>query len=394
MDPNRTHHDVLIVGAGLVGMTLALALARQGTQVAVIDPQDTSQLLQKGSDGRASAIAHGSHLFFKDIGLWEGLALYAGPIKEIRVSDHQSSFFLHYHHNLVGKGPMGYMIENAVLRQALFSLASTYPSLQLFAGVRARQFSSDAYRAHLLLEDGRSLSAPLCIGADGKSSWLRQAAGITTVNWPYHQHGIVCNVRHEKPHRGIAQERFLPSGPFAILPLKDPHVSSLVWTEPSAQAPLYMKMADDLFIEAICGRFDGYLGGLSLASPRFTYPLSLSHAKSYIGTRLALAGDAAHAIHPLAGQGFNLGIRDSISLASLIQHYNSLGLDIGSDSLLEEYSASRKFDTLSLVAITDGLNHLFQQKNSLIKAARRLGMATVNHLSPLKKMLMKHAMGM
>lgn len=388
------HFDTIIIGGGLAGMTMACYLAKDNINVAVIDKQDPGTITKATSDGRVSAIAHGSHLILKHIGLWDALEKDAGPILDIRVSDNASKLFLHYDHQLVGDTPVGYMIPNHSMKHALYDLASKLDTLTLIAPVQDYELEHDNSQVVGITLDGeQKLSAPLLIAADGKFSKLRNFFGIESITYDYQQTGIVCNIRHELPHNGLAQERFLPSGPFAILPMKDPHMSSLVWTEPTEVAPHYTKMDHDTLLEQLNQRFCGCYGALELASDIFTYPLTLTQAKSYIANRLALIGDAAHAIHPLAGQGFNLGIRDIEVLAQLLIAQKDVGLDLGSAELLRSYNQERKFDALTLIAITDGLNRLFSNQNTPLALARRLGMAAVNRTPALKKIFMKHAMG-
>ena len=243
------------------------------------------------------------------------------------------------------------------------------------------------------LADGRHVRARLAVAADGARSASRDAVGIEVVRWAYEQTGIVCTVAHERPHRGIAHERFLPAGPFAILPMKG-NRSSLVWTERAALAPQLMEADEATFAAELGARFGDFLGALEVVGPRWSYPLSLTHARSYVAPRLALAGDAAHAIHPIAGQGFNLGIRDIAVLAELVVDQARLGLDIGSDDLLAHYQRWRRFDAVALIAVTDGLNRLFSNHHPALRVTRDVGLAMVNQVPPLKRVFMRHAMGL
>ena len=237
------------------------------------------------------------------------------------------------------------------------------------------------------------MRARLAVAADGANSGLRSAAGIETVRWSYEQAGIVCTVLHERPHRGIAHERFLPAGPFAILPMTGDR-SSLVWTERTALAPALMEASPAVFARELGARFGDFLGALEPTGPRWSYPLRLTHAKRYVAPRLALAGDAAHAIHPLAGQGFNLGIRDAAVLAELVVDRARLGLDIGGDDVLTHYQRRRRFDSVVLIGVTDGLNRLFSNDNQGLRLVRDVGLAAVNEMPPVKRFFMRHAMGL
>ncbi|MCG8696363.1 MAG: FAD-dependent monooxygenase, partial [Minwuiales bacterium] len=250
----------------------------------------------------------------------------------------------------------------------------------------------DAARSEVHLADGTVVSAPLCVGADGRNSPLRQSAGIKCAAWSYHQVGIVCTVHHELPHGGVAQERFLPAGPFAILPMTG-NRSSLVWTERADLAPAMMALDEAAFTAEMASRFGDYLGALEVVGPRWSYPLALHLAERYTDRRLALVGDAAHGIHPIAGQGLNLGLRDVAALAEVIVDTARLGLDIGDAVPLERYQRWRRFDALLLAAVTDSLNRLFSNDIEPIRLARDLGLAAVNRMGPLKRVFMSHARG-
>jgi 2-octaprenyl-6-methoxyphenol hydroxylase len=385
--------ETIIIGAGLVGMVMACSLAKNGVSVIVIESGDLKKINARESDGRTSAISFGSSQIFNEIGIWQKLKEHGGEILDIRVTDGASPLFLHYDHKLVGDNPMGHIIENYYIRSALFSQAAELPNLKIIDNTKYKSIDRDANKVTITLENGEIITASLLIAADGKNSAIRQKAGIKTSNWSYNQCGIVCTVAHEKHHENIAVEKFLPAGPFAMLPMHGGHHSSLVWTETAALAPLFMKMNEAEFLEQIALRFGDHLGVLQVKGGRFSYPLSLMQASRYTDTRLALIGDAAHAIHPIAGQGFNLGIRDIPPLTKLILDAKNLGLDIGSDSILSEYAKTRSFDSITMLTITDLLNRMFSNDIFAIKHARRIGLAAVNKLPAVKKFFMKHAMG-
>ena len=384
--------DVAIAGGGLVGLSLGVALARVGLDVVVMDGEDPERTRAAAFDGRVCSIAFGSKRVLDGIGVWDAMAAEAEPILEIRVTDQNAPLFLHYDHRDVGDNPLGWIVENRVTRIALLDAAAACPNLRHLAPVSVLELTPAGEHIEAKLADGRRVSARLAVAADGRRSRLRQAAGIHTVDWSYDQNGIVCTVAHERPHRGIAQERFLPAGPFAILPMTRDR-ASIVWTEKSADAAHLMALPDDGFQAELEARFGDYLGELEFAGPRWSYPLGLTHANHYAATRLALAGDAAHAIHPLAGQGFNLGVRDVAVLAELIVDRARLGLDIGAPDLLAHYERWRRFDTMSLIAVTDGLNRLFSNDIAALRLARDLGLAAVNRMPRLKRLFMRHAMG-
>ena len=398
--------EVLIVGGGMVGLTLAAALGGAGLAVTLVDAAPEESRLDPGYDGRASAIAHGSQRMLAAIGVWQRLAGEAQPILDIRVSDGDdrgrvSSFFLHYdHRELAGETgeapPFGHIVENRTIRRALLTRLAALPAVTLFAGQRLEATARDEDRVTARLADGRALVAPLLVAADGRQSPLRQAAGIGVTSWAFPQTSLVCTVGHEYPHHGVAHEHFLPAGPFALLPMTDDaegHRSSLVWTERESLADAVLGLGDAAFAGELRRRFGDSLGRLAVHGRRWAYPLGLLHAARYIDRRLALIGDAAHAIHPIAGQGLNLGWRDVAALAEAVVDARRLGLDIGQAPVLERYQRWRRFDNVLLASVTDGLNRLFSNDLAPLRLARDLGLAAVNRLAPLKRFLMRDAMG-
>jgi 2-octaprenyl-6-methoxyphenol hydroxylase len=384
--------DIIINGGGLVGLALGCALGDAGLHIAVIDRDDPATMLDAPYDGRSSAIAWASQQALATIGVWDHVAAQAQAMLDIRVSDGASPLFLHYDHSELDGEPFGYMVENRHMRQALHARAAEIPTLELMAPQSATQISRFDNGVDVQLSNGRELRARLLVGAEGRLSPSREEAGIQVNGWSYHQVGIVCTVRHEQPHQGIAQERFLPSGPFAILPLVG-NRSSLVWTETEAMAPVMMALDDDAFLAEIGKRFGDYLGELELEGPRWSYPLSLQIADRYIDQRLALAGDAAHGMHPIAGQGLNVGLRDVAALTEVLVDAARLGLDIGAPDVLDRYQRWRRFDNATLLAVTDVLNRLFSNDIEPLHLARDIGLAAVNKMPDLKKLFMRHARG-
>jgi len=387
----------------MVGMSLGLALAQAGMAVALIEKTTLSAQLEPSFDGRVSAIAEGSRRILDSIGAWENMAAHAEPILDIRVSDGDAPFFLHYDHKEVGEMPFGAIVENRYIRYALHSAAQTLSNLTIIDNTALQKFERDDVGVTLHLKDKAHIRCRLLVGADGKQSQVRAMAGIQTAEWKYKQTAIVCTIRHELPHHGLAQERFLPAGPFAVLPMAPYHLmgkgikfyrSSLVWVEPEDRVNLYLELPEEEFVQEIRERVGDYLGEIKLAGERFSYPLSLMHAKTYIAPRLALIGDAAHAIHPIAGQGVNLGFRDVGVLADLITDRFHLGLDIGSDDVLKHYQRWRRFDNVAMLAVTDVLNRLFSNNVLPFRLARDLGLWTVSKLPPLKRFFMRDAMGL
>jgi 2-octaprenyl-6-methoxyphenol hydroxylase len=390
--------ELVIAGGGLNGLLLGVACAGAGLSTIVVDRQDPAAMIGDRFDGRSSAIAYGSRLVFGGIGLWPEIAGDAEPIREIRVADDESPLFLHYDHRELAPGadnnaPLGYIVENRVLRRALLTRATTLPSLQLLAPQTVTAMEASETGATIVLGDGARLRTRLVVAADGKESPLRQAAGIRTVEWRYEQTGIVTTVAHQHPHGGIAVEHFLPAGPFAILPMTG-NRSSIVWTEHADLAPRLLALPDAEFAAELRARFGDFLGAVEPIGPRWAYPLALMQAERYVARRLALVGEAAHVIHPIAGQGLNIGIRDIAALAELIVDARRLGLDIGDPAGLENYQHWRRADALLLAAVTDGLNRLFSNTVAPVRLVRDIGLAIVNRLPPLKRFLMRHAMGL
>jgi 2-octaprenyl-6-methoxyphenol hydroxylase len=385
--------ELLIAGGGLNGMLLGIACADAGLEVAVVDRQDPATMLGDTFDGRTSAIAYGSKLVLDGIGLWPLVAAEAEPIREIRVADDSSPLFLHYdHRELGGDTPLGYIVENRVLRRALFERAKTLLNFRLLAPRVVGTVTADDSGTVATLGDATRVHARLVAAADGKDSPLRQAAAIRTIEWRYKQTGIVTTVAHQRPHAGIAVEHFLPAGPFAILPMTG-NRSSIVWTEDAALAPHLVKLSDAQFAAELGARLGDFLGAIEPVGPRWTYPLSLMQAERYTARRLVLVGEAAHVIHPIAGQGLNVGIRDCAALAEAVIDARRLGLDIGDDSVLERYQRWRRLDAVLLAGVTDGLNRLFSNRIGPLKLLRDVGLAAVNKMPPLKRLLMSHAMG-
>ena len=400
--------EVLVVGGGLVGLSLAIVLAEAGLEVALVDAQAPEAMAAPAHDGRASAIARGSQQALEAAGLWDAMAGAAQPILEIRVSDGQlgrpaSPLFLHYDREEVDGRPLGYMVENRVIRTALQDRAAGQARLRLLAPEKVTALERGPGWAEAALASGGRLRARLVVAADGKASPLRSGARIRTVNWDYPQVGIVATVGHEFPHNGVAHECFLPSGPFAMLPLPDGplaeggpdlHRSSIVWTEKRALAPKLLALDDGAFAAEMTRRFGRSLGELTAAGQRWSYPLSLTYATKSTLRRLALVGDAAHAIHPIAGQGLNLGLRDVAALAEVVVDAHRLGLDPGELPVLKRYESWRRVDNLMLLAVTDGLNRLFSNDLPPLRLARDLGLGLVNRVPPAKRFFMRHAMGL
>lgn len=384
--------DVAIAGGGMVGLSLGIGLAQSGLDVVVIDAAPQADLTEAAFDGRSSAIAFASCKLLQGVGIWPHLADKAEPIREIRVSDGPSRFFLHFDQTALGDGPLGYMVENRHTRMALFARAGMLDNLAIIAPDKALAFEAEAGRARLTLESGLTIEAALVVGAEGRASPLRAWAGIPLRKWNYDQSGIVATIEHELPHCNVAHERFLPPGPFAILPLRG-NRSSLVWTVDPALAKEIMALDPRGFTAEVEKRVGGFLGKLKVIGGRWTYPLGLQFAQRYTDQRLALVGDAAHAIHPIAGQGLNLGLRDVAALIEVLVDARRLGGDIGGADVLDRYQRWRRADSLLLALATDGLNRLFSNDIGPVRALRDIGLAAINRMPPAKRFFMRHARG-
>ena len=392
--------EILIAGGGLVGNALALALAQGGLQVSVVDPLPRAAQLDTAFDGRTSAIASGSVRILTHLGVWPHIAPYAQAIHDIRVCDQDKPGYVHYSDKDVGE-PFGFIVENALLRRGLYTVLEATPNIHLVTS-KITNYAQDGAKVTATLENGKTLSAPLLIAADGRLSKLREQAGIKHRVISYQQNAIVCVIEHEHPHEGLALEKFYPVGPFAALPLKPTmegvNRSGIVWTEHEDDAPHYIALPEDEFNEELQRRLgdasSSYWGRARVIGKRFSYPLKLMHAQSFIAPRCALVGDAAHGIHPIAGQGVNLGYRDVAVLAELLIEQRALGLDLGDAMLLERYQRARKFDSVSMTASTDLLNRLFSNNLPGMSLLRRAGMTAVEHLPPVKQFFMRHAMGL
>ncbi|MEJ0019196.1 MAG: UbiH/UbiF/VisC/COQ6 family ubiquinone biosynthesis hydroxylase [Acetobacteraceae bacterium] len=398
--------DICVIGAGPVGGTLACRLAQAGISTVVVDRAALPPMEHPAFDGRAYAIAAGSRRLLEAAGIWELLAEPACPILDIRVSDGRlgrpaSPLFLHFHHGDAGDAPFGHMAEARSLRVALNAHMHALPALRVFAPAEATiERAEDG--ATVRIADGPVIACRLVVAAEGRNSPLRRAAGIPVTHLPYRQTGIVCAVSHERPHQNVALEHFLPSGPFAQLPMcaspdalegGAPNLSAIVWTERSDIARRMLALDDAGFGREIARRLGDHLGAVRVVGRRWSYPLGALHAHRYFDTRLVLVGDAAHTIHPIAGQGLNLGFRDALALADLLIEAVERGADPGAPDLLRRYQRRRRPDNLLMLAATDALDRLFSNDNTLLRLARDVGIAAVHRAPPLKRLFMRQAMG-
>jgi 2-octaprenyl-6-methoxyphenol hydroxylase len=390
-------YDVIIAGGGFVGMSLALALggaAPKGFRVALVDaepPESTKP------DARASALSAASKGLLSVLGIWPALAGNAEAITTIEITD--SSLDARRRPHLLGfdddlkPGESGaYMIGNEDLIRGLRSAVLRAPAIEMLAPDSVTSFAATPFAIEARLASGGRLGGKLLVAADGKRSRLRERAGIKCVGWSYPQLGIVTTVAHAKPHHGKAVQHFLPGGPFAMLPLKG-NRCSIVWTEDKATGEAIMAADESVFLAELAKRFGTRLGDIALAGPRQSFPLDFQVARSFVGERLALVGDAAHAVHPLAGQGLNIGLRDVAALTEIVVEGARLGMDVGASSLLERYERWRRFDSAFSATVMDGLNRLFSNDNAPLRALRDLGLGIVDNAPWLKRALVREAAG-
>ena len=390
--------DIAIIGGGLAGSLMALAASNSGFSVCIIDAIGTDTQKDPDFDGRSYAVAMASGRMLKALGLWEDLETDAEPILDIKVTDgavgeQPSPFFLHFEKYGLDEGPMGHMIEDRHLRSLLQRRLIGNENITYLGGRRLEDQSTQKISSKLTLDDGGQVHARLVICADGRNSTSAKRAGVTYIGWKYAQSALVCALEHEHSHNGFAYQHFMPPGPLAILPLKD-NRCSIVWTETSKNAHTIMAMDNDAYLDVLRPRFGDFLGEIKLVGERFFYPLDMSVAKSFIAERVAVIGDAAHGMHPIAGQGLNAGMRDIAALTQLCQEAKERGEDFGSQAVLSRYQEWRRFDATALALTMDAFNRLFSNNNYLLRSLRTIGMGVVNRLPSTKRIVMRKSAGL
>ena len=391
----RQTADMVIGGAGFAGLALAIALREALGPEFKVTVADPALAHEQSRDPRASAIAAAARRLFEAVGVWQAVEAQAQPMLDMVVTDSKVDdavrpTFLTFEGEVQPGEAFAHMIENRLLVDALVAKAKV-----LGIALRATPVTGFERRANAIdvsFADGAKASARLLVGADGARSQIREQAGIATHGWSYGQSAIVCTVAHERPHNGRAEEHFLPPGPFAILPLTG-NRASIVWTERTAEAERYVAMSDTEFHDELEKRFGLHLGDIEVVGPRRAFPLGLYTARSFIAERIALIGDAAHVIHPIAGQGLNMGLRDVAALAEAVVDAARLGLDIGGVQVLERYQRWRRFDTAMMGVATDSLNRLFSNRSDVLRLARDIGLGVVERMPPLKRMFIREAAG-
>lgn len=391
--------NIIIAGGGLNGPALALALARNGLKVIVVDARPAPCRAEAGFDGRAYALAIASKRLLLGIGIWPQVADLAQPILKIKASDGVAGqgaapFFLTFDSAEIEEGPMGFMLEDRHLYRAFLDAMTAQDGLTLMSDSKVVDHAVAGTGVDVTLASGQVLRAGLLVGCDGRGSGVAAKAGIKRFGWGYQQTALVTAVWHEHPHNGVAQQFFMPAGPLAILPLAGGHHSSIVWSEEEAAAQAIQALDDDEYLAVLRPRFGDFLGEIKLAGARFTYALSLSLAQSFIAPRVALVGDAAHGVHPIAGQGLNLGLRDVAALAQVLVEAVRRGEDLGAADVLERYQRWRRFDATTLALGMDTVNRVFSNDNPVARIGRDLGLGLVNAVPGLRRRFVRQAAGL
>ncbi|CCE77367.1 MULTISPECIES: 2-octaprenyl-6-methoxyphenyl hydroxylase [Wolbachia] len=382
------NYDVIISGSGLIGLITAIGLSNDSISVAVIEKNSLPRAVD---DNRAFAISQGSKKILEKLAIWKFLESEAEPILDICILDGDSPFTVHYDHKMVGEEPMGYVIKSAIIWNAINN--NFLHKLNIYSPRSYKTIACDEGYVEVTLDNDQKLISSLFICAEGKNSKLPELFSIPMIKFDYKQNSMVFNVKHELHHQNLAVERFFPGGPFAILPMKGGYTSSIVWTEKCEISKMLMSLSEEEFVIELKKRFGSYLGEIELEGERRFYPLSFSFARKLHKSRILLIGDAAHSIHPVAGQGLNLGMRDVESVIRQITNAKVSGIDVGSNYLLKKISRDRYFDNLTMALATDGLNRIFSNRILCAQVLRNLGLMVVENSDFLKKSFVRHAMG-
>ncbi len=397
LNKKNNHYDIAIIGGGHAGLTTLCLLAQAGFKVALIDTEDPKTFKSKGRT-RTTAISYGSAKAIEKTGIWNDLLKKACPIKNIQIMDGSGSpVLLKFESASLNKDAFGWIIDNNIIKCALYDKAKKYNNAAFYSMRRVMDFKNHDSHIDITLDQNEKISANLIIGADGRHSFTRKHLGLKTRNWSYNQTAIVCFVNHEKSHNNVAIEHFFKEGPFAILPMPDDekgkHWSSIVWSEDEHVKKSILTYDEYNFILALKTRFPEFYGDILGCSARLSYPLTFLHAQDYIAPKCALIADAAHGIHPIAGQGLNIGLRDIDVLTTLLIEAKNKGKNWQSHEILEQYQSLRRPDNMIMAGATDKLNSLFGSDFGTIKMGRKIGLNLVSKVKPAKEFFMRRAMG-
>ena len=387
--------DIAIIGGGMVGLTLAAALAETDLRIAIIEPKETDDTLGKQHDLRVSALSRASERIFERLGVWDGiLSRRCHAYDRMKVWEKDSFAAIEFEAQSLAQPNLGYIVENRVIQLALLEQVQSQENVIFFCPDQCSKMMFGDSEVWLTLDSGNALSAKLVVGADGAESWVRQSMSIPLTQWDYGHHALIANVRTTEPHQNIARQIFTPQGPLAFLPLSDPHLCSIVWSQSPEAAQYHCEIEIDEFNKALTAAFDAQLGCCALEGERQAFPLKMRYARDFVSERVALIGDAAHTIHPLAGQGVNLGLLDAATLAQELIALHHAGKDIGKPSHLRHFERWRKTEAAQMIAAMQGFRHLFDGSNPVKKLFRGIGVLAAAHLPGVKSIFIKRALGL
>ena len=389
--------DIIIVGGGLNGSLMAIAAANIGFSTIVLDSKDNEARIENRFDGRSYALALSSVRLLKNLNIFKDIIDKSQPILDIKILDGKlvqgpSQFSLHFDNNEIHDGPMGQMVEDRFIRKALFTKINKNEQIDYKFNSKVTEHKKQSGYISVTLDNGKKLNTKLLVGADGKNSELANRAEIKKSGWKYNQSALVCAIEHEADHNGVAWQYFMPSGPLAVLPMTGKR-SCIVWTEQNANAKAINLFDETRYTKILAARLGNFLGKFKIIGDRHTYPLELSIADQFIDERLALIGDAAHSVHPIAGQGLNAGFKDIAVLAHIIQDAHNRGEDLGSLGVLKRYEEWRRFDSAQLAYSTDLFNKLFSNENEALRLARNIGLKLLDSIPVAKRNIIKEAAG-
>lgn len=395
MKPAHSFYDLTIVGGGMVGATLACALGNTPLRIGLVEASEPQlNWSAQGFDVRVSAITRASQRIFQSVGAWEHMvARRVSPFRQMHVWDAAGRGVIHFDSADLGEDTLGYIIENQVIQAALYDRLKQLDNVELICPANLKRLAWDADNMYLELQNGSYIASALLVGADGSRSWVRSQAGISVKGWDYQQRAVVTYVKTALPHDDTAWQRFLPEGPVAFLPLTDGY-SSIVWSTAPEHARQLLALSDQEFAGELAEAFEHRLGAIESVGPRAAFPLRFLQANAYVRPRLALVGDAAHTIHPLAGQGVNLGLSDAAALAEVLLEARAARKSLGSITVLRRYERWRNADNLAMLLAVDGFKHLFGSDISIVRWVRNLGLTLTHHVLPVKNLLMRYAMGL